>query len=185
MKRSIRFLSSMVILILTTFVSTAYARTIFPSEGRAEAYFPYSKEDEKRYKAIFEAAQSAAHEADIQQWEGEVQHNIDFFAKLSKEDRDAFPGIFVAPYENAISKEVAIYTAYAAMEGLFGYTEDILTRFYPICYFNVKKPDTPTWQVEFKLVDIQTLQQYYVFCVNIQACDGLVLKIYDSSDAVG
>ena len=185
MKRRTKIPGFVMILLLITLVSTAYAKTIFTSEDRAEASFPYSKEDESRYQAIFDAAVSATQEADKKAWDAQAQYNIDFFARLSEEERAAFPGIFTVPDENAISKEAAVYTAYAAMERLFGYTGDVLARFYPVCFFNVKNPDSPVWQIVFEPVDIQILQQYYGFSVIIQADDGLVLKISDSSDAVG
>lgn len=53
--------------------------------------------DERNDRAFF-----ATPETDREEYEKDVQHNIDFFASLSMEERNSFPGIYAIPAENAI-----------------------------------------------------------------------------------
>lgn len=184
MKRRVTLCMLLAALIVTTVISTACAVTIFPLEGQESSYFPYTKEDELRYQSIYEGALSSATEGQVKGWEYEVQFNIDYFAKLKGKDLSTFPGVFAVPDEDAISKETAIYTAYAAMEQLFDYTGDMLMRYYPVCFYNVKDPENHSWYIIFDPVD--KVLGYYYFNVFINAEDGLVLKVSENTgDAVG
>lgn len=186
MKRKNTLRVLLVVLITISRISAASAVTIFPVEGQVSSYFPYTKEDELRYQAIYEGALSSAAENQVKDWEELVQHNIDYFAKLKGKDLSTFRAVFAAPDEDAISKETAVYTAYSAMEHLFDYTQEKLMNFYPACFFNVKDPENPFWYMIFDSIDREGVWGYYSFIVHVDAKDSLVLMITDNSgDAVG
>jgi hypothetical protein len=185
MKRKATLCFLMVILIMT-WVSTAYSVTIFPLEGQESSYFPYTKADELRYQAIYEGALSSATEGQIKGWEYEVQFNIDYFAKLKGKDLSTYPGVFAVPGEDAISKGTAIYTVYSAMEHLFNYTGEMLMMFYPVCQYDVKDSENPYWYIDYDPINRTGVQGLYSFIVYVNASDGLVIKITDNTgDAVG
>lgn len=59
-------------------------------------------------------------------------------------------------------------------------------KYYPVCFYNVKDPENPSWYIMFNPIDRTGAWGHYHFNVHINAIDGLVLKIEDNSgNAIG
>ena len=179
MKRKVTLCILLSALILTSMASCAHAAKIFPLEGQEGANFAYTKEDEARYQAIYEGAYASASETERKYWEDQMQLNIDYYAEVDEKEYSNCPAVFTVPDEKAISREKAIYSAYAAMERLFSYTDEMLVDFYPICSYNIKDVENPSWYIVFD--PVEKVQGFYYFCVSVNAWDGRILEIIDNS----
>jgi hypothetical protein len=89
------------------------------------------------------------------------------------------------PTEKDITKEAALYLAYAAMDDKYGYTDDVLCLFYPDFTFHVANEEDPIWVIELFSFNEEVNNEFGNYHIWIHARTGVVESCFGPEDALG
>jgi hypothetical protein len=89
------------------------------------------------------------------------------------------------PTEKDITKEEALFLAYAAMVDKYGYSDDVLCLFYPDFTFHVANEEDPIWVVELFSFNEEVNNEFGAYYIWIHARTGIVESCHGPEDAKG